>query len=457
MALASVPPDNANSGDAGHITDHNLIRAGLLELDAEKADKITVQDENGNVSTDVTRFDFQGAGVTASAGSGEVVITIPGGGTGSPLTVQDENGNVGTSVTQIDFQGAGVTAAAGSGEVVVTIPGSSGISGVTVQDDGVTGGSAGAVTTINFASNITASVSGNTATVAATTGGSGISGITVREESVAVGTAAGITSIDFVGAGVTATGSGGNATVTIPGGGSSTTYGVDGFDTWSYSNTTSASGISTGTFRMDSTTFASITTLWTYETSSTASDRSGILKAARPGDVIIARKTTDSTIWVRFKVISVTDSGTYDTFVVVPVASSGALSGGDVFAFSLIPGAGIQTVEFSFAGALAVGDWPYRWYNDAGEPIALLYVRASLGTTSSSGNVLADVKKNGTTVLATSVNVTAGSQTTKTTGNAFSSTLPYHTVADAAYLTAGIATSGAGTNAQNLTIVVGYI
>jgi hypothetical protein len=42
---------------------------------------------------------------------------------GGSLTVQDESGNVGTGVTQIDFQGAGVTASAGTGEVVVTIPG----------------------------------------------------------------------------------------------------------------------------------------------------------------------------------------------------------------------------------------------------------------------------------------------------------------------------------------------
>lgn len=42
------------------------------------------------------------------------------------LTVQDENGVVATGVMQLDFQGAGVTAAAGTGEVVVTIPGGSG-------------------------------------------------------------------------------------------------------------------------------------------------------------------------------------------------------------------------------------------------------------------------------------------------------------------------------------------
>lgn len=80
---------------------------------------LTVQDENSTVATGVTQIDFQGAGVTAAAGTGEVVVTIPGG----SLTVQDENSNVSTSVTQIDFQGSGVTATSGTGEVVVTIPG----------------------------------------------------------------------------------------------------------------------------------------------------------------------------------------------------------------------------------------------------------------------------------------------------------------------------------------------
>lgn len=46
-----------------------------------------------------------------------------GGGAGGSLIVQDENGNIAASVTQIDFQGGGVAAAtAGTGEVVVTIP-----------------------------------------------------------------------------------------------------------------------------------------------------------------------------------------------------------------------------------------------------------------------------------------------------------------------------------------------
>lgn len=79
------------------------------------ATALTVQDENANVSTSVSQIDFQGAGVSASAGTGEVVVTIPG------LTIQDENSGVATGVTQIDFQGAAITAASGTGEVVVTV------------------------------------------------------------------------------------------------------------------------------------------------------------------------------------------------------------------------------------------------------------------------------------------------------------------------------------------------
>jgi hypothetical protein len=56
------------------------------------------------------------------------------------LTVQDENGTIATGVTQLDFQGAGVTAAAGTGEVVVTVTGSSASSGYreVVMESGVT-------------------------------------------------------------------------------------------------------------------------------------------------------------------------------------------------------------------------------------------------------------------------------------------------------------------------------
>lgn len=66
-----------------------------------------------------------GSGITITVNDPADTITVAATGGGSSLTVQDENSNVSTSVTQIDFQGAGVTATSGSGEVVVTIPGAS--------------------------------------------------------------------------------------------------------------------------------------------------------------------------------------------------------------------------------------------------------------------------------------------------------------------------------------------
>jgi len=70
---------------------------------------------------DRSRIDFVGGGVTAEddADNDTTTVTIPG----ATLTVQDENGNVSTAVTQIDFQGTSVTATAGTGEVIVTIAG----------------------------------------------------------------------------------------------------------------------------------------------------------------------------------------------------------------------------------------------------------------------------------------------------------------------------------------------
>lgn len=84
------------------------------------------------------RVNFVGAGVTATddATNDRTLVTIPG---MTGLTVQDENGNVGVGVTQIDFQGLGVTATAGSSEVVVTIPGGGTGSGELLMQDGVTG------------------------------------------------------------------------------------------------------------------------------------------------------------------------------------------------------------------------------------------------------------------------------------------------------------------------------
>lgn len=50
------------------------------EVEIGAAAGFTVQDENSNVATGVTQLDFQGASVSAASGSGEVVVTVTGGG-----------------------------------------------------------------------------------------------------------------------------------------------------------------------------------------------------------------------------------------------------------------------------------------------------------------------------------------------------------------------------------------
>lgn len=80
--------DASNSSESGTVAD--VFTADLTTLRAVSlASSLTVQDENSNVSTAVTRIDFQGDVVTATAGTGEVVVTIAGGGSGGELLMQD--------------------------------------------------------------------------------------------------------------------------------------------------------------------------------------------------------------------------------------------------------------------------------------------------------------------------------------------------------------------------------
>lgn len=91
------------AGAAGSMLTPDPTTATGLKWQAVPASGVTVQDENVSVGSGVTQLDFQGAGVQAAAGTGEVVITIPG------LSVMDE----GVPLTQrptLDFLGAGVTA-----------------------------------------------------------------------------------------------------------------------------------------------------------------------------------------------------------------------------------------------------------------------------------------------------------------------------------------------------------
>ncbi len=120
------------TGDGVSVSDGGSNTA-IVDIPSGGGTGTRIEDEGTTIVAAATGLNFAGAGVTvANAGSNEALITIPG---DTALTVQDENGNVSTSVTRIDFQGAGVTAATGTGEVVVTIPGG-GSSGITTLTDG---------------------------------------------------------------------------------------------------------------------------------------------------------------------------------------------------------------------------------------------------------------------------------------------------------------------------------
>jgi hypothetical protein len=130
-------------GDFGLFTQTFSPRPTLIAAFQTIADHVHAKHAGPQVIDESTRLPartnlkFTGTGVTATddATNDTTTVTIPG---ATGLTVQDENANVSTSVVQIDFQGAGVTASSGTGEVVVTIPGSTGTAKELLMQDGVT-------------------------------------------------------------------------------------------------------------------------------------------------------------------------------------------------------------------------------------------------------------------------------------------------------------------------------
>ena len=85
----------------------------------------------------------------------------------SGVLVKEDEANVGTAITAFDFSGSLVDVDAASNSGIATVQ----IDGLTVKDEGSTVGTAGSITTINFVgSGIAAAVSGDTATVTASGG-----------------------------------------------------------------------------------------------------------------------------------------------------------------------------------------------------------------------------------------------------------------------------------------------
>jgi hypothetical protein len=90
---------------------------------------LTVKDEGTNLSKAVNSIDFVGAGVTATNSSGDVTVTIPGGGGSSSYTLPTESnstlGGVKVDATSITINGSGVISAGtldSLSDVVITAP-----------------------------------------------------------------------------------------------------------------------------------------------------------------------------------------------------------------------------------------------------------------------------------------------------------------------------------------------
>ena len=79
----------------------------------------------------------------AAAGAGIATVTIDA---LSGLLVKEDEANVGTAMTAFDFSGSLVDVDAVSNSGIATVQ----IDGLTVKDEGSTVGTAGSITTINF-------------------------------------------------------------------------------------------------------------------------------------------------------------------------------------------------------------------------------------------------------------------------------------------------------------------
>jgi hypothetical protein len=104
----------------------------------------------------------------------------------------------------------------------------------------------------------------------------------------------------------------------------------------------------------------------------------------------------------------------------------------------------------SVSGTVTVGTGVHRLYNDTAITLRIAGVRASVGTPSSSGSVIIDVNRNGTTIFPTQANRPAIASGSSTSGKNVLAEVTELGVND--YLTVDV--DAAGTGAANLVVQI---
>ena len=137
-----------------------------------------------------------------------------GGGGETRLKYLDDIVGIATNASALDGKFLKYTHSIGKFEFA-TVSGGGDSSGIEILNSGSSVGTG--ITSINFSTNVTATTSGGIATITASGGGGGggISGITIREEGSVVGTANSIQDINLISNNLTASASGIGATITL--------------------------------------------------------------------------------------------------------------------------------------------------------------------------------------------------------------------------------------------------